>query len=235
MDSLHGNDAVVALPARRSFSIDSVKMFALLNDAVGIALPATLIYMLYVSPTTPAALLYLGSSLAICLATVVSLYFANLYTMDALARPWRSLVRLLPIMFGVLLAYTGFLFALKASDQLSRVWVFLTFVTSAGLVAGGRFALSRVLDRAARAGHVGHRMVVYGAGERGQHLVEFLHGRDDPMMQLAGVLDDRGSRVAKNLSGMPLMGGLDDLKAFVRERQCDEILVALPGAARERA
>ncbi|MEO1576491.1 MAG: undecaprenyl-phosphate glucose phosphotransferase, partial [Pseudomonadota bacterium] len=135
---------------------------------------------------------------------------------------------------GVLFAYTGFLFALKASDQLSRVRVFASFFSSAAFVLGGRVALSRFLIHSARARRIGHRIVVLGGGERGQQLIEYLRSRNDPMTHIVGVFDDRSDRVPREVSGVPVLGGLRELSDFVRNNPCDEVLVALPGSAHER-
>jgi Undecaprenyl-phosphate glucose phosphotransferase len=91
-----------------------------------------------------------------------------------------------------------------------------------------------VLKQLARAGFVGRTIVLFGAGVQGQRLLEIVRGLKDPWNQVEGVFDDRLSRTASDVAGIPVLGNLGDLVTWSRINQPDEILIALPWGAEER-
>lgn len=234
MQATTNADVSLRATQSRRLAPDSVKLLASMSDVLAIFVPCLAVYLAYVGAEASTLLLYVGSTFAICGATLFTFYITNLYTLDCLASPLSHVRRLVPVMVFVLLAYTGFLFALKASDQLSRVWVFASFVGSASLVMTGRIALSQFIGRAARARAIGRNVVVVGGGPRGEQLIGYLQSRNDPLTNVVGVFDDRMERIPREVGGLPVLGNLNDLLQYARANRCDEILVALPGEAHAR-
>jgi Undecaprenyl-phosphate glucose phosphotransferase len=69
---------------------------------------------------------------------------------------------------------------------------------------------------------------------QGQRLVRRVFELQEPWNQVVGVFDDRLSRIAGSVEGLPLLGNLDDLVAWGRTSRLDEVLIALPWGAEER-
>ncbi len=71
-------------------------------------------------------------------------------------------------------------------------------------------------------------LVVVGAGERGQRLIEHLLRQGTSAERIIGVFDDRHGRMPDYVSGFPVLGTVNDLLAFARRNPIDQIIVALP-------
>ena len=232
--TVQGVDAVWHARPPSTLSSYSVKLFAVMLDMSMLLLPGLLIYCGYVGWSPENNAIYLPAAAAMSLITVIGFYLADLYWLRALSNPISFLQRLLPVILIVLLAFVGLLFALKMSDRLSRFWVFSWFIAGSGALVMGRIFLSWFLTSAARVGRIGRNIVIVGGGEQGSRLIGYLQSTHDPLNNIVGVFDDRLERIDPEISGVPLLGNLDDLINYSRKHRCDEILVALPSNAHER-
>lgn len=79
----------------------------------------------------------------------------------------------------------------------------------------------------------GRRVLIIGAGSGGSLLLQEIIGRPDLEMYVVGLLDDDPALRGRILKGVPVLGATDELAALVEERQIDEVIVAIPGAAKE--
>ncbi|MDQ3973837.1 MAG: hypothetical protein M3276_05805, partial [Actinomycetota bacterium] len=98
------------------------------------------------------------------------------------------------------------------------------------LVGGLRFQ-SRLL--AFRNGHdrrTATRVVVVGAGQSGAAIVREMLLRPEHGLAPVAVLDDDPRKQGRSLSGVPIIGGVDDLPASVTERHAEQALLAIPSA-----
>ncbi len=228
-------DASLSWPAQpNSVSAELIKVCAVLVDALMLLIPGLVIYAFYVGWSYETTGIYLPVTVALTTATVFAFYFTDLYRIGALLQPVSFLRRMLPVALFVLLAFIGFLFALKVSDRLSRVWVFTWFLASSSGLVLGRIMMSWVLAKVAKAGHLARRIVIVGGGDRGKQLIEHLRSRNDPLNHIVGVFDDRLERTDAEVSGVPMLGTVEDLLTYARHHRCDEVLVALPGHAHKR-
>ena len=107
------------------------------------------------------------------------------------------------------------------------------FLAAAPLLAASRVLLPDLLRRLERHGLLATRVVVVGAGEQGQRLVQRLRATPSPF-RLVGLFDDRRTRVPQYIGGCPVLGGLDELVAFAERRPVDMVVVALPWFAESR-
>ncbi|KAF1054823.1 MAG: UDP-glucose:undecaprenyl-phosphate glucose-1-phosphate transferase [Stenotrophomonas maltophilia] len=76
--------------------------------------------------------------------------------------------------------------------------------------------------------------VILGATESGLRLAEYVQANGDIRSGLIGFIDDRISRLPRQLAGLPLLGDSSDLERLVREERVSQILVALPWSAENR-
>ena len=84
-----------------------------------------------------------------------------------------------------------------------------------------------------REGRLTRNVVVIGAGEHGRRFVEHLQ-KTDRSINLIGLFDDRKDRIPDYIAGYPVLGTLDDLMLFAREKRVDQVVVALPWGAEGR-
>jgi Undecaprenyl-phosphate glucose phosphotransferase len=207
--------------------------FALLLDAAVILLTALAVHFLYVgkveslSAVMAATLLYL-------VLVLFAFHSVGLYRFTAIVQPLRQTGRIALVCIGAFLLLTTIFFALKVSEQYSRVWAFSLLFGSMALIFCARMVLSRALTESAHRGWIGRQIVVYGGGVQAEKLIERIERLGEPWNRIIGVFDDRLGRIGKSVHGYPVLGNLDDLVAYGRLNQPDEVLIALPWSAEAR-
>ena len=144
------------------------------------------------------------------------------------------------IVFGwglSILALIVMLFFSHEVDNVSRIWVgswlLLGFI---GLILS-RFLMTRLLEQWHQSGSLGERVVIVGAGDIGQWLLQKLEQQAKDRVRIIGIFDDRYNRLnVQNHGGMQteIQGTTDDLLKFVREQDIDMIIIALPSQADDR-
>jgi Undecaprenyl-phosphate glucose phosphotransferase len=177
---------------------------------------------------------YLAVIAAYAVLVLQSFSMAGLYRFDSIIHPVRQVRKSL----SICLAVFGFLvigaFALKMSAEFSRIWTFAWFVSTTLMVQLSRFAIFALVRRWAHTGQLSRNIVVYGAGEHGGRLVEYLESLDQPWNRIVGVFDQRQTRVSSNVGRNPVLGNLGDMVDFIRHHSVDEALISLPGNCEER-
>jgi O-antigen biosynthesis protein WbqV len=97
-----------------------------------------------------------------------------------------------------------------------RSFLIIEIFVLTGLLAAPRFLyrllkdgeLSTLLERNA---HVRIPVLLVGAGDGADVFIrEMTRGRDAPY-RVVGIIDDRGSRIGRNIRGIPVLGGIDTL------------------------
>lgn len=232
---------MMALPAQRrligpssvQFSQSAVSAGAVACDAVGVLLPGVAAYAWYLG--WPVAAPLHGTTLALFAAGVVGVTsFAGGYDSEAIRRPWRSVPRVCLAMAAVFFALVTLGFGLKVSDQVSRVWAFMTAGGAIAGVAALRIGYAQVLQARARAGTITRNIAIIGNTHQAQRLLQRIHLLDEPWNRVIGVFDDRQQRVGRMVFGTPVLGQVSDLVAMARHTRIDDVVIALPWAAEER-
>jgi len=166
-------------------------------------------------------------------AALTAQYFhlARLYELDNLLRLTTQLGRLLASWLAVIVTLLAIAFVTKTSQQYSRtfilLWVPLTFLGFLTLRIVVAIALTRLRDH----GELTCNVVLFGAGEYGQRLARHLRDSREANLRIVGIFDRRHTRVPDEIAGVPVLGGVEELMAFVRDNRVDEIIIALPWRA----
>jgi Undecaprenyl-phosphate glucose phosphotransferase len=204
-------------------------------DACALAAGGWLIYLLYVAPVYPDLSAKYGVAVGLMtLANLQALYLAGLYRFGRLIHPLSQLGRINATPTLVFLAVLGCAFALKISDQYSRVWFFSWWLYSCGSLVLVRFAVAALLRRLSAAGYIGRNIVIYGASEQARALIRHIEGVNEPWNRIVGVFDDRIERSDPEVLGYPVLGDLRELLQWSRIHRADEVLIALPWSAEAR-
>jgi Undecaprenyl-phosphate glucose phosphotransferase len=168
------------------------------------------------------------------LLTINTNHIAGLYNFDDLRRFTTQAVKLSGTWSVVALLLVAASYATKTSEDYSRIWTITWFFLGyAGMVLARVFAV-RQIDGWYEEGRLARRVAIVGAGEKGARLIAHLKAMPEADIELVGVYDDRATRVAADLQGVPLRGKIEDLVALTRREQIDEIIIALPGQAGDR-
>ena len=108
---------------------------------------------------------------------------------------------------------------------------FLDGAITFGLMAGVR-ALTRYRQEHMAARIVGpdyrKRVLVVGAGEAGALVVRELHKHPETGMKAVAFLDDDPRKQGQRVSGVPVVGGVNDASDAIVTHGIDEVLIAMP-------
>ena len=205
-----------------------------LGDSIVILGTGLLICLVYVQPEADELTRYTTALLITTYMLVQSFFIAGLYRFHAISTPSRQIGKITSISVIIFLLVVAAGYALKVSEQFSRVWLFSTAVLSIGLICVTRTAALAILRKLATKGRLVKNIIVYGSGEQAERFIANLQQIDEPWNRVVGVFDDRQPEVNPDIAGAPFLGDLHDLIRCAREVQADDIIVALPWSATTR-
>lgn len=163
-----------------------------------------------------------------------SLYWCKLYRLGRYAEPQSNIVTVLACIWLGFLGLITLAFMLKISSHFSRVWVFSWMIGVSLLIPIFRIIASRYIRRSALSGVLTKNIAIYGAGENCSQLIKYIENLRQPWLRIVAIFDDRTDRVPDECARFPISGGTDDLIEFAQKHGCDEVLLAMPPASRER-
>ncbi|MDZ7626893.1 MAG: undecaprenyl-phosphate glucose phosphotransferase [Parvularculaceae bacterium] len=152
------------------------------------------------------------------------------YEFEAVRSSSRSMRAVVARWALMVLGLIAFGFALKASEQFSRTWLFAWTSVVAFYLVGARVVAAAVLRRAVRDGGVfSRRIAVVGATEAGRRFAG--HAADpEKAISIVGVYSVGTEDVD---AGFQLAGNLSDLELAARNGQIDDIVIAMPRSSKE--
>ncbi|TIQ33178.1 MAG: undecaprenyl-phosphate glucose phosphotransferase [Mesorhizobium sp.] len=166
---------------------------------------------------------------------VVLLDVTDSYQIAALMRPLANFGRVLLVWAGTfaLMALTAF--AMKASEDYSRLLFGSWFVVGFVLIFGLRLVMSRLIRRWARDGRMERRAVIVGGGKSAESLIRSVEKQPYNDIRICGIFDDRGDKRSPPIvAGYPKLGTISELIEFARIARIDMLIVSLPLTAESR-
>ncbi|MEE8391335.1 MAG: sugar transferase [Anaerolineae bacterium] len=120
--------------------------------------------------------------------------------------------------------------------EFSRLLFFYFYLLDLVFLVGWR-ALLRWLLQLGLGRSLGEprRVLVVGAGAVGQELGRALHAYRWTGLELVGYVDDDKSKQGETCADCPVLGTLEDIGSITSQHAIDEVLLALPPRAQERA
>jgi FlaA1/EpsC-like NDP-sugar epimerase len=138
------------------------------------------------------------------------------------------------VVVASLVAYvTVYLVAPVHNVRLPRSVAVMDLLLTLALIAGARLLARTVIERPRTGAFVarGKEVIVVGAGDAGRVVVqEMQRSRMLRYTPIGFVDDDRTKRNAR-IQGVRVLGTTEELARIVRERQPDEVLIAIPSAS----
>jgi len=117
--------------------------------------------------------------------------------------------------------------------NLSRGITILYLAAFCACLLASRPIVRAVIRRLASTGSIEQRIAFYGADPESLAIIrQVIAGIDLPHLRFLGVADDRPK--VKEVDGLPLIGGLDELLALARRGELDQVLFCVPNLPRER-
>ncbi|CDX38607.1 Exopolysaccharide biosynthesis polyprenyl glycosylphosphotransferase [Mesorhizobium sp. ORS 3359] len=166
---------------------------------------------------------------------VVLLDVTDCYQIAALMRPLASFGRVLLVWAGsfALMALTAF--AIKASEDYSRLLFGSWFVVGFVLIFGLRLVMSRLIRRWARDGRMERRALIVGGGKAAEQLIRSVEKQPYNDIRICGIFDDRNDKRSPPIvAGYPKLGTISELIEFARIARIDMLIVSLPLTAESR-
>ena len=215
-------------------SQEFVSGLAVITDAVAVVLAAIAVQLAFLVTRGEAASVSIGMFCFASIGMGLTFRVAGLYRFPVLMRPARYLHRLIGYATAVAMGLVAAGFAAHVLDGFSRLWAGSWLVLGIVLIVGFRFTIASLLRRLSISGRIGRRILVYGAGEQAEKLINRIVGMNEPWNRIVGVFDDRRTRVEDSVAGYPVVGGLAELVRRAQLDSPDEVLIALPWGAEDR-
>jgi Undecaprenyl-phosphate glucose phosphotransferase len=111
---------------------------------------------------------------------------------------------------------------------LSRSMLALFFVFASVSLAGSRIAIRSVLRRLRRHGYNLRYVLVIGAGELAEQVIERVNAHPEAGLRVIGALSDDAGLQGRTLQGVPVLAGYAAVKSVMARQRIDQVLIALP-------
>ena len=222
---------------RSSVSAEVICGFVQVADAAAILLGGFVSVEVFVDAFGGGVTFYQLYWSAIVLAAIVFLYIYRRfggYKIQHLSHLTWQVGRTALVWGGMLSVLTTIGFAAKVIQNYSRVWTMLFALLCFAMLTLTRFGVSLLIDHWTRVGRLARAVAVVGAGALGQEVIGKIQSMRDSQIRIAGIFDDRLTRVPSEIAGCPVVGTTDDLIAQVRQSLIDEVIIALPLRAEAR-
>jgi Undecaprenyl-phosphate glucose phosphotransferase len=132
----------------------------------------------------------------------------------------------------IVLVLLGFL--LKASEDISRLWVVSAFLTGGMVITVIAVIARSAMFALAESGALGERVAIYGCGDGTDRLIRTIENRAGPAARINALFDQRGGRSPRTIDGRMINRDFDELLAQVKARQIDAVMLNLPWSAKSR-
>ena len=163
---------------------------------------------------------------------IVALYGSGLY-----ARAWTTFgfQDFWPVVRGVglgsMMAVLLIMGIYKNTPEMAlfsrAVWI-IDFVLLIGAIVLSRLSFRIISRLAAHTGREKRRVMIYGAGVRGQLLVREMLANPSWLRNPVAFLDDDSSKHGSRLLGVPVRGSVDALTDVIQTLSVDEVLLSSP-------
>jgi len=132
----------------------------------------------------------------------------------------------------IILIIIGFL--TKTSTMFSRQWFVVWAICSGTLLIGFRMSLQVILRYIRTRGLNHRRIIIVGAGDLGINVVKNLKEALWAGYEIIAFFDDDADLHGSEVEGVKVYGGIDKINGFLEVQPVDEILLALPFAAKSK-
>lgn len=130
--------------------------------------------------------------------------------------------------FAVVVLIIIILFVLKISAGFSRIWLVLWMLLGLFFLVAFRLSLFFFLQYQRKHGKNLRHIIVVGAGELGQKVVNRVVGSPWMGYKISAIFDDNDVLQGNEFNGIPVRGTISDVEKYVSDNSIDEIWIALP-------
>lgn len=113
-------------------------------------------------------------------------------------------------------------------ERYSRMTLAIFVVYAFVLVAAVRLAFREIFNELRRRGVNLKSILLVGAGELGQRVIETIEGHRELGFRVMGVLSRRPQKVGSMVKGCPVIGTIKEIDAVLDRTPVDQVIIALP-------
>ena len=118
------------------------------------------------------------------------------------------------------LLFLPLLFLLTRMEDVPRSLPFINWLILVLLLGGPRFAYRLFKDRGLNlvlesTNHVRVPVLLIGAGDATELFIRQQHRDTNAPYRVVGVVDEKGTRIGREIHGVPVLGGIDEIEALV--------------------
>lgn len=182
----------------KNYSMEMASGLVTITDFLILLVSGFCIYWYYVGWDNANVYHYSFGVISLSAAVIVIFHNIGLYDITSLSDQIARFQKIFLVLAVTFMFFLALVFALKISDQFSRVWVFSWFITSFSLISGDRALYHLLFRRCARTGKIFRRIVVVGSGLQARKLLERIVDAHNPWVKVEGVFDaQKGSELFK--------------------------------------
>ena len=219
----------------KPYSANSIEFFLRISDIFAIIIASLVSYVIFTGRIEEnVAAAYMN-------VTAISLIISNLtigvvggydsQVFFSLRSSFKSAI----LGWGIAIAFLLVMgFAFKVTDVFSRLWVGNWVLNSIILILFFRGVIWFTARKLRKNKTFDSRAVIVGAGNQGLELYNYINNNEFLTISVIGFADDRTERVANEINGVPVIGGMGELVKLIRAGSVDQVLVSLPWSAKER-
>lgn len=204
----------------------------LVADGLSVLLAAWIAWW-WVAPETQQPLLYVVISLSTVLCFAWFAALLGLYHSVRAVDIGDWLAKMSSALLLVVLLTLGILWALKRSDEVSRLWLGLWWLLIWLYALIWRILGFRLLRYARARGYQQKTLVIVGAGHLGDRIAKRIQANPDSGFVLHAWFDDDPDKIGKTIHNRPVIAA-DQLADWLTQHAIDEVWFALPLSAEPR-
>jgi Undecaprenyl-phosphate glucose phosphotransferase len=122
-------------------------------------------------------------------------------------------------------------FSIKVSDTFSRLWIGSFAISACAGTLGVRLAAALIIKLLAGAHYFMRNVVVVGTGDQAQSLLSYLDKSPSRFVSVHGLFGNLQAGRIADFGRFPILGGIEDIDAFVRRNPIHDVIIAMPWSA----
>lgn len=113
-------------------------------------------------------------------------------------------------------------------DYVSRVFLFLVFISAGLFLAIEKAALMIAFRQVRKSGYNYRNILIVGTGDRAREFMDVLKSHEEWGFRTAGLIDEDKDRIGQDIGGARVVGTLTDLPEIVHNNIIDEVVFIVP-------
>jgi Undecaprenyl-phosphate glucose phosphotransferase len=216
---------------RRTFSISShvIPGLVVALDSLVILSAALVTYLVLVSDVVTDPSYYSAAVAFVWLATMMLMNFAGLYQFEPIMRPVAFVDKVLIAFATTFLFLLAAAFALKVSEEYSRLWVSSFAFTACTVTILFRLFAAGILGALADRRVFSRNVIVVGAGEQARKLLVHIDKTRPQFVSVMGLFAESPHDLVD--ARYPTLGRINDLESYIRNHDVDDVIISLPWSA----